>query len=96
MQTLSWNCLASLAFHGAVEGNFVDLGKILISHGANVDHKDFNGQSLLHKAIEKGSCEFVQILVDRGASLSNGDRNKLIESVLAENIRKRFKVAVTI
>ena len=77
----------------AVEENFVDLGKILISHGANVDHKDFNGQSLLHKAIEKGSCEFVQILVKGGAYMTNGEINKIIESSLANDIRiEKFKM----
>ena len=53
----------------ALERNSVELAKLLMSYGADIDFKDPNGQSLLHIAVIRSKSEFVQILIKAGASL---------------------------
>ena len=77
----------------AVEGRFVDMIKILISHGADVNFRYTKFQfanrvSLLHRAVTKSWNEIVQILIESGASLSvqDGFGNKPIETALRSDV----------
>ena len=83
----------------AVEGRFVDMIKILISHGADVNFRCTKFQfanrvSLLHRAVTKSWNEIVQILIESGASLSvqDGFGNKPIETALRRSDVNMFKL----
>jgi ankyrin repeat protein len=43
--------------------------KVLLDHGANPGHKDAQGYTALHHAVEKSPCRIVKILVERGAPI---------------------------
>lgn len=56
------------------------VAKILLAHGANVSAVDKNGQTSLHKAVDKGNLEFIQWLINSELVDVNGinavDNNK--------------------
>ncbi|MFZ6007257.1 MAG: ankyrin repeat domain-containing protein [Nitrospirota bacterium] len=53
----------------AVEGGHVEIVKLLLSKGADVNTKSSRGTAL-HVAVERGHAEIVRLLLDNGADLS--------------------------
>lgn len=53
----------------AVEGGHIEIVKLLLSKGADVNTKSGRGTAL-HVAVERGHAEIVRLLLDNGADLS--------------------------
>ncbi|EAY02659.1 hypothetical protein TVAG_253100 [Trichomonas vaginalis G3] len=53
--------------------NQIELSRYLISHGANVNIKDFSGQSALHYAVRSPiySKDAIQVLIENGADINS-------------------------
>jgi ankyrin repeat protein len=49
-------------------GDKTALVRIPLEHGANVDAQDKDGSTALHKAIDKGHMEIVDLLRQHGAT----------------------------
>jgi hypothetical protein len=59
-----WTCLMTAALHG-----HLDICRLLIDKGAQVNAKDRNGCTPLHWAAERGHIEIVRLLCDHGADV---------------------------
>jgi ankyrin repeat protein len=59
----------STALHFSIEKGFLDLVKLLIAHGANVDQPNLYGVYPIHLAAKKGNRALIQLLQAAGASL---------------------------
>ena len=46
----------------------IDIAKMLIDYGANIDHQDDCGRSTLMNAIENGYIELAELLLEKGAN----------------------------
>jgi ankyrin repeat protein len=53
--------------------NSVDMVKLLIDKGANIDSVTANNSTLLHLAIQRNEKELIRFLVEREASLNGED-----------------------
>ena len=62
--------LEPTTLHEAAEGNFVDAAKVLLANGAQIDAKDFRGDTPLCRAAEENSFEFVDWLLANGARVN--------------------------
>ena len=61
----------------------VDVAKMLIDHGANVDQCDIFGESPILRAVEKSNYKLVELLLEKGADItlereSNGNSAKIM------------------
>jgi len=52
-----------------IERGNIEIMKILIANGANVNASNYDGQTALDVAIEKGNTEIVQLLMKKGATM---------------------------
>ncbi len=57
------------ALFGAAKSRNMKLLRELIAEGANVNHKNFNGETALHIAASLGNLQMVQYLVSQGANI---------------------------
>jgi ankyrin repeat protein len=55
--------------HSAVAGNFVNIGKMLIENGAEVNIAQQSGLTPLHSAAQNGNVELIILLLENGASI---------------------------
>lgn len=76
--------IASLALHVATKSEDLDVVKLLLSFGAQVDVKDQNGFTALHKAT--GNEDIVEFLINNGANVNS---NSLYGTPLHEAVRRR-------
>ncbi|WP_456201480.1 ankyrin repeat domain-containing protein [Wolbachia endosymbiont of Protocalliphora sialia] len=67
----------------------------LVSHGASLEVKDSNGNTLLHYASQNGHLKVVEYLIEKGASLKakNKDGNTPLDLAVKENIKEFLKKA---
>lgn len=63
------------ALHVAVNKQHVQCVKVLLKHNCNVNIQDSYGDTALHDAIGKESCEIIELLVNV-VSIDFGLRNK--------------------
>lgn len=64
--------------HHAADKGWLDICKILLSKGANVDAKDnSNGWTPLHRTVDKGLIDICKILLGKGASVDAKDNSGL-------------------
>ena len=49
---------------------YIDMVKILITHGANINHQDKTGHFALHSAAFQGDFEIVEYLIEQGANVN--------------------------
>jgi ankyrin repeat protein len=49
---------------------YIDMVKILITHGANINHQDEDGGAALHTAVFQGDFEIVEYLIEQGADVN--------------------------
>jgi ankyrin repeat protein len=56
--------------HSAVAGNYVDIAKLLIENGANVNVKQQAGVTPLHSAAQNGNIDMLILLLEHGADLN--------------------------
>ena len=74
-----WTCLIDAASYG-----HLDICRLLIDKGAQVEAKDSDGWTPLHSAALRGHVEIVRLLCDRGADVEardNGGRRPLHRAV---------------
>ena len=57
------------------EKNDVELAKVVIDNGANIDDKDRNGNTALHYCVYYKNYELMKYLVDNGANVNIQDNN---------------------
>lgn len=63
----------STALHIAAKHGFVEIGMLLIRHGALPNAKDYGGCSPLHWAAIRGKLSFIKLLLQHGAVLHEPD-----------------------
>ena len=51
------------------EGESLDVARLLIEHGAEVDARDEFGTTPLHAAVVRGSLDVVRLLIELGADI---------------------------
>jgi ankyrin repeat protein len=70
-----------------VEKDCIDLAKVLIEYGANVNSQDMNNQMPLHFASKYGYLDTAQLLLDHGADPNAPDNNNMTPLHLASQRR---------
>ncbi|KAJ7650867.1 ankyrin repeat-containing domain protein [Roridomyces roridus] len=60
--------------HYAASKSRIDIGKLLISRGADINAKDNANQIPLHRAATTGSMGFIRLLLENKTRLNNADR----------------------
>lgn len=61
------------ALHIAAKNRFVEIAKLLIKYGADVNAKDFGGCTALHWAAIHGDLPFIKLLLESGAAINIQD-----------------------
>jgi ankyrin repeat protein len=69
----SKNKLDATPLQGAAANNWVELGKLYLSRGANVNCRSEGGGTPLHEAAANGFLEFARLLIDNGADVNQQD-----------------------
>lgn len=69
----SHNPLKVMPLHSAAAGNWADMVRLLIAHGAPVNARQAEGFAPLHSAAQNGSVEIVQDLLAAGAEVNARD-----------------------
>jgi ankyrin repeat protein len=69
----SKNKLDATPLQGAAANNWVELGKLYLSRGANVNCRSEGGGTPLHEAAANGFLEFARLLIDNGADVNQRD-----------------------
>ena len=69
----SKNELNATPLQGAAANNWIDLAKLYLSRGANVNCRGEGGGSPLHEAAANGFLQFAQLLIDNGAAVNQRD-----------------------
>jgi len=79
-------------FFSICKSNNLDLVKLAIENGADVNQLDIYGSSPLMKAVDTGNLEIVKYLVENGAdvSLKNSDNESAL-MIANENGERRIK-----
>ena len=65
-----------IALHYAAQDGHVDVAKVLIRNGADVNAKDSDGETALHMAAEDGHVDVVKVLIQNGADVNAVNENK--------------------
>ena len=65
------------------EKNDVELAKVVIDKGANINYKDRNGNTALHYCVYYKNYELMKYLVDNGANVNAQDNNGNTPLILA-------------
>lgn len=76
------------ALHYCAQNRYIDIAKVLIDSGANVDIKDVYGNTPLFKAVffSKGKTEMIQLLIEAGANPDTKNNSGVSPKELAESI----------
>jgi len=56
--------------HSAVAGNYIDIARVLISNGAQVNVKQQAGLTPLHSAAQNGNTDMLILLLEHGADVN--------------------------
>jgi ankyrin repeat protein len=73
----STNPMQNTPLHAAAAGRQMDLVKLLIDHGADVNARQHGGWTALHAAAQSGDAALVQMLLENGADVSaRADNNQ--------------------
>jgi len=59
----------------ASEQGYVEVVKLLLEKGANVDEKNFTGGTALMTALQQGHVEIIKLLIEKGADVNIKDLN---------------------
>lgn len=75
------NRLGKTSLYDACVLGYIDMVKILVTHGANINHRTRNGDSVLHMAVFQEQTEIVEYLIEQGANVNietHGGRTPLL------------------
>ena len=75
INAVSKNGFSATPLQGAAAFNKIDLARLLIARGANVNCRGEGGGSPLHEAAGSGQIEFAKLLLDHGANVNAKDDN---------------------
>jgi ankyrin repeat protein len=75
IDAVSKNKFMATPLQGAAAMNKVDLARLLIARGANVNCRGDEGGSPLHETAGSGNREFASLLLDHGANINARDNN---------------------
>jgi ankyrin repeat protein len=75
INAVSKNKLSATPLQGAAAFQKIDLAKLLIERGANVNCRGEEGGSPLHEVAGNGQIEFAKLLLDHGADINAKDNN---------------------
>jgi ankyrin repeat protein len=75
---------ASTALHQAVAAGDVEIVKLLVNAGAEIDALNSNGETPLNYAAHHGAKDVVEFLASRGADLNSRSRTGLTPLLEAE------------
>jgi ankyrin repeat protein len=75
IDAVSKNKFTATPLQGAAAMEKVDLARLLIARGANVNCRGEEGGSPLHEAAGSGQLEFAKLLLDHGANINAKDDN---------------------
>jgi ankyrin repeat protein len=64
---------ARTPLHAAAWKDFLDVARLLIEKGAEVDARDEDGGTPLHTAAEEGSLDVARLLIEHGANTDGID-----------------------
>ena len=62
-------------FQGAAANNWLDLARLYLAHGANVNSRNEEGTNPLGEAAGNGFVEFAKLLIENGANVNQKDDN---------------------
>ena len=83
--------ISRTVLHEAIERNALDIVKVLIENGADIEAKNSNKYTPLHMAAKQGQTEIVEYLIENGANL---DAVKHIDTALTMALEKgHFDIA---
>ena len=71
----TWSYTLTNPIHEASKQNDINIVRILIAYGADIDAKDKKNKTALHLAADHGHTQIVKDLVDMGAVLGGQDEN---------------------
>ncbi|RDW85731.1 hypothetical protein BP5796_04056 [Coleophoma crateriformis] len=61
--------------HLASEDGHINIVKLLVEKGADINAADMNGRTLLYRASENGHIDVVKLLLEKGADVNATDKN---------------------
>ena len=76
INAVSRNAFSATPLQGAAAFNKIDLARLLIARGANVNCCAAEGGSPLHEAAASGQIEFAKLLLDHEANINARDDNR--------------------
>jgi ankyrin repeat protein len=80
------NAFSATPLQGAAMFQTIDLAKVLIKHGANVNCRAAAGVTPLHEVSKNGQIEFAKLLLDNGANINaKDDKGKTPLTIALEN-----------
>ena len=73
INSVAHNKLVATPLQGAVVNKSIEVGRLLLARGANVNPKNDDGGNPLHEAAGDGQMEFAKLLLDHGANINARD-----------------------
>ena len=70
LNAIAKNHTGFTALTGATANNHTEIAKILVNHGANVNHRYEEGASPLMEAAHNGNSELVEFFIEKGADVN--------------------------
>ena len=83
IDAVSRNKFAATPLQGAAAMKNIDLARLLVARGANVNCRGEEGGSPLHEAAGSGQLEFAKLLLDHGANVNGKDDNGKTPLIIA-------------
>ncbi|TRM57323.1 ankyrin repeat-containing domain protein, partial [Schizophyllum amplum] len=62
--------------HRAAEDGHLELARLLVDHGADIEAQEEEGRTPLHLTAEGGHCEVARFLIDKGADVDSRDHKQ--------------------
>jgi len=84
----SMNKLNATPLQGAAANNWIDLAKLYLWRGANVNCRSEEGGSPLHEAAGNGFLDFAKLLIESGANVNQKDDNGKTPLTIALEYKK--------
>ena len=72
----SQNSAVGVALHVACAHGHLEVARVLIDHGADLDQRDDRGDSPMHRATHNNHTDLVRLLLDHGADPNQTNDNK--------------------